>query len=99
VDAPLVSLIRGRVFVDADDAGEVDLAAASVAGLPILTQKLAARRENSQVLNPGVPTPTQVLLQVDRDTPAHQVKQLVASVAAAGYVGVSFLVLQVPDQR
>jgi hypothetical protein len=36
---------------------------------------------------------------VDRDAPAHHVKQLIASVSAAGYEGVSFLVIRVPDPR
>jgi biopolymer transport protein ExbD len=97
MDAPLVSLIRGRAYVDAEDAGEVSLDEARVDRLPLVTRRLAARRENSHLLNPR--TPTWVLLQVDRDAPAHQVKQLVASVAAAGYDGVSFLVRHVPDQR
>jgi biopolymer transport protein ExbD len=93
-DAPLVSLIRGRVFVDADDAGEVSLDASRTERLPLVVRSLEDRRKFGRVLQPNRPVPNRVLLQIDRDAPAHHVKQLVASVSAAGYEGVSFLVMR-----
>ena len=91
-DAPLMSLIDGRAFVDGDPVDEVT----SMQGgaLPRATILLRNRRENWSSLQPDKPFPGHVVLHIDRDAPAYQVKRLVASASAAGYHDIGLKVMQ-----
>ena len=93
LDAPLMSLIDGRVFVDGDPVDELG-DATETGSLPRATHLLRSRRENLSFLQPDRPFPARVVLHIDRDAPAYQVKRLVASASAAGIYDIDFMVVQ-----
>ena len=93
VDAPMISLIGGRAFVDGDPLDELG-DATETGALLRTTTLLRKRRENWALLQPDKPFPGRVVLHIDRDAPAYQVKRLVASASAAGIYGIDFMVAQ-----
>ncbi|MBL8744700.1 MAG: hypothetical protein JNK04_26505 [Myxococcales bacterium] len=92
-DVPMISVIGGRAFVDGDPLDELG-DGTETARLLRTTMLLRSRRENWALLQPSKPFPGRVVLQIDRDAPAYQVKRLVASASAAGIYAVDFMVVQ-----
>jgi hypothetical protein len=93
LDTPMISLVEGRAFVDGDPVDELG-DATQTGTLPRVTALLRSRREHGSVLQPDKPFPGRVVLHIDRDAPAYQVKRLVASASAAGIHGIDFMVMQ-----
>lgn len=91
---PMLSLIDGRVYVDSESTDAMPTDDLEVGSLPVATQLLRLRREHWHDLTPETPVPTRVVIEVDRDAPVAQVKRMVATVSAAGFEGVDFMVVK-----
>ncbi len=81
-DAPVVDVRSGGMFVDG----------ARVATHAELTAHLRRKRELAKQLAPGREPPDHVILAIDPEVPAAEVKAVVKSAADGGYPSIDFLV-------
>lgn len=98
LDAPVVTVKQGAIWLDGRYVGATDDAEATgrVARFGPLADHLRAQHELARTLRPDGVAPSVVVLDVDQDTPAVVVKSLYLTVAKAGYPDVSLLVEHAP---
>ena len=95
VDAPIVSVLDGAIWVNGAYAGPTDDAEATgnVVRFDEPFNRLRALRERAKTIARG-DVPRTVILDVDARVPAVVVKSLYRTAASAGYDNVSLLVLR-----
>lgn len=98
VDAPIVTVKGGAIWLDGRYVGATDDAEATgrLARFGPLADGLRAKRDFARTLRPDRDAPSMVMLDIDQDTPAVVVKSLYLTAAFAGYPEVSLLVEHTP---
>jgi biopolymer transport protein ExbD len=92
-DAPMVTIdAEGHVEVDGQRVEAPSSTSGGSDPLPELTALLGAQRDLARQLQPDRALQRGVVLNFDKDTPAHLVKLVVSAAARAGYAGLSFMV-------
>jgi hypothetical protein len=96
VDAPLVTLTMSRLLVDGRELALPATAEAASPEEPIVGLETAMRRKRELMATifPDRPFSPHVMLEIHREVPAWLVKRVVASVAAAGFVELDFIGVQ-----
>lgn len=97
--APIISIDDRVVALDGSHVGDVPPLAASDEVKPMepLIQKLETMKRNWSILHPSDPFPATVIMQADEKVDFRVLKKVMASVAQAGYVNMSFAVNKIGD--
>lgn len=98
IDAPVVTVKDGAIWLDGRYVGSTDEAEATgrVRRLTELHHALAQRRATARTLDPTRRPPSVVSLDIDSATPAVVVKSVYLTGAELGYTDVSLVVLSRP---
>jgi biopolymer transport protein ExbD len=94
IQAPMVAVSGTQILVDGIPAGSTRaiMDANRMQKIEELSEILKNKKELWSQIQPGVPFPGNVILQVDRRVPALVVKSVFQTAAFAGYPAVSFMV-------
>ena len=94
IDAPMVSISGGTIFVDGLQVRDEAPAGSRVHRIDELFNLLKQKHDVAKTVRPDREPPSHVILAIDSDVPASTVKSAVRTAAIAGYPQIDFMVEQ-----